>query len=112
MAKYQIPTAHYKSFDKYEEAKAYISSFTSPTFVVKVKQSAIDNPKASGLAAGKGVIVPETMDEAHQALESIMVKRIFGDAGNQVVIEEKLNGPEISGKHLSKISSFASLMLY
>ena len=52
--------------------------------------------KASGLAAGKGVLLPETIPEAMDALKLVMVDREFGDAGNEVVIEEYMNGPEIS----------------
>ncbi len=52
--------------------------------------------KADGLAAGKGVTVCDTRQQAEQAIESIMVQRVFGDAGNQVVIEERLTGPEAS----------------
>ena len=52
--------------------------------------------KASGLAAGKGVIVPETPDEAEAALRQIMVERAFGAAGDEVIIEERLRGPEVS----------------
>jgi phosphoribosylamine--glycine ligase len=52
--------------------------------------------KASGLAKGKGVILPSTLQEAHDAIDAIMVKKIFGDAGNTVVIEERLEGHEVS----------------
>ena len=52
--------------------------------------------KASGLAAGKGVLIPETNEEALAALKSVMIDREFGDAGDEVVIEEYLMGPEIS----------------
>ena len=52
--------------------------------------------KASGLAAGKGVLLPETKEEALSGLRSIMVDRVFGDAGNEVVIEEFLEGEEVS----------------
>ncbi len=52
--------------------------------------------KATGLAKGKGVVVPSSLSEAHAAIEQIMVKRVFGDAGAKVLIEEKLSGPEVS----------------
>jgi phosphoribosylamine--glycine ligase/phosphoribosylformylglycinamidine cyclo-ligase len=59
----------------------------------------IDHPiviKASGLAAGKGVLLPATTEEAKSALKAILVNKAFGEAGNQVVIEERLDGPEVS----------------
>jgi phosphoribosylamine--glycine ligase len=66
-------------------------------------QKAYDKPrgdlpviKATGLAKGKGVVVPASLSEAHAAIEQIMVKRVFGDAGAKVLIEEKLSGPEVS----------------
>lgn len=52
--------------------------------------------KASGLAKGKGVIVPSSINDAFAAIESVMVRRVFGDAGRQVVVEERLAGPEVS----------------
>jgi phosphoribosylamine--glycine ligase/phosphoribosylformylglycinamidine cyclo-ligase len=52
--------------------------------------------KASGLAAGKGVLIPTNLEEAQQALQSILVDKEFGEAGSEVVIEEYLEGPEIS----------------
>ena len=52
--------------------------------------------KASGLAAGKGVLLPDTLDEARQVLHAILDEREFGDAGQQVIIEERLSGPEVS----------------
>ncbi|KAI8892943.1 phosphoribosylglycinamide synthetase [Globomyces pollinis-pini] len=85
MSKHQIPTAAYKVFTKYEEAKSYIESFKGE-FVIK----------ASGLAAGKGVILPETLEEAIEGLKSIMLNSEFGSAGDEVVIEERLVGEEVS----------------
>ncbi|KAJ3324455.1 hypothetical protein HDV06_006866 [Boothiomyces sp. JEL0866] len=85
MAKHHIPTAAYKVFTKYEEAKTYIENFKGK-FVIK----------ASGIAAGKGVILPETLPEAIEGLKSIMLDAAFGSAGSEVVIEERLEGEEVS----------------
>ena len=84
-AKYNIPTAAYDRFTEHAEAVAYVQKKGTPIVV-----------KASGLAAGKGVILCETEDQAIQALDQIMVDRIFGNAGNEVVIEEFLEGEEAS----------------
>ncbi|MEK3719946.1 phosphoribosylamine--glycine ligase [Paenibacillus sp. FSL H8-0034] len=83
--KYHIPTAAYESFDNYEAALAYLHSQQIPIVI-----------KADGLAAGKGVIIPHSMEEAEKALHDIMVAKIFGDSGNQVVIEEFMTGQEMS----------------
>ncbi|MFE5320972.1 phosphoribosylamine--glycine ligase [Paenibacillus sp. NPDC056579] len=83
--KYNIPTAAYESFDDYEAALAYLRKQSIPTVI-----------KADGLAAGKGVVVAQSMEEAEKALHDIMVSKIFGDSGNQVVIEEFLTGQEMS----------------
>jgi phosphoribosylamine--glycine ligase len=85
MVKYRIPTAQGRSFKRYDQAQRYLRQSSAPVVV-----------KADGLAAGKGVIVCETLKEAQEALERIMIKREFGDAGNQVVIEECLRGEEAS----------------
>ena len=85
MARHHIPTARYASFDQLDEAIQYLESVDHPIVI-----------KASGLAAGKGVILPETFDEAKVALKSILVERVFGDAGSEVVIEECLMGQEVS----------------
>jgi len=85
MAKYKVPTAEFKIFDNAEEAKKYIDKIGAPCVV-----------KADGLAQGKGVIVAKTTDEAKQAVISIMQERIFGDAGNKIIIEECLEGQEAS----------------
>ena len=85
MTKYGIPTAEGKVFTNYRKAEAYIRKKGAPLVV-----------KANGLAAGKGVIVCSTEKEAIDALDSILVKRAFGDAGNRVVIEECLTGEEAS----------------
>ena len=85
MKKYGIPTAQYEVFDDYAAACAYVETCALPTVV-----------KADGLALGKGVVICHTAGEAKAALDDIMVKRIFGDAGSRVVIEEFMSGPEVS----------------
>ena len=84
-AKYDIPTADYGRFTEHADAVSYVEEKGAPIVV-----------KASGLAAGKGVILCETEDQAIQALDQIMVNRIFGHAGDEVVIEEFLAGEEAS----------------
>jgi len=85
MKKYHIPTAAYESFDNFEAARDYLLKQQAPIVI-----------KADGLAAGKGVIVAATLEEAEQALREIMVDQVFGEAGAQVVIEEFLSGQEMS----------------
>ncbi len=85
MKKYSIPTASYEIFEDHKEAIAYIRRHGAPIVV-----------KADGLAAGKGVIVCKTVEEALQSVERIMLEKIFGDAGSRVVIEEYLVGEEAS----------------
>ena len=85
MIKYGIPTAAGKIFSNYKQAANYIRKTKAPCVV-----------KADGLAAGKGVVVCSTEKEALDALDDIMVKRSFGDAGKRVVIEELLAGEEAS----------------
>ncbi|MBC8198907.1 MAG: phosphoribosylamine--glycine ligase [Desulfobacterales bacterium] len=85
MNKYKIPTAVGRTFASYKKAEAYIRKMGAPVVV-----------KADGLAAGKGVIVCATVNEALRALKKIMIKKEFGDAGNKVVIEECLFGEEAS----------------
>jgi phosphoribosylamine--glycine ligase len=85
MKKYNIPSGEYQVFTKRDEAVAYIKKQGAPIVV-----------KADGLAAGKGVFVAATADEALSALAAIMIKRIFEEAGDRVVIEEKLEGEEAS----------------
>lgn len=86
MEKYAIPTASYKVFREYASAKAYLETATLFPQVIK----------ASGLAAGKGVIVAENRDEAIAAIEALFQQRIFGDAADEVVIESFLEGEEAS----------------
>jgi phosphoribosylamine---glycine ligase len=85
MKKYEIPTAKYKTFNSAEIAKKYINIKNCPLVV-----------KADGLASGKGVLLCQTTDEALAAIDSIMGKRSFGKAGDQIVIEEFLEGDEVS----------------
>ncbi|GIO69951.1 phosphoribosylamine--glycine ligase [Paenibacillus sp. FSL M7-1455] len=83
--KYGIPTASYEKFDNHEAALAYLNTQQAPIVI-----------KADGLAAGKGVTVARTMEEARQALHDIMVAKVFGESGAQVVIEQFLEGQEMS----------------
>ena len=86
MQKYNIPTAEYKVFDNADEVMAYIKEKNEfPTVI-----------KADGLALGKGVIIPESLEEAEAGVKEIMEDKIFGDSGNNVVVEEFLTGPEVS----------------
>lgn len=85
MKKHNIPTAAYENFSDYEAARKYLDTIDHNVVI-----------KASGLAAGKGVIIPTTKEEAHTALKDIMQDKEFGDAGDEVVIEEFLEGDELS----------------
>ena len=85
MKKYGIPTAEYDVFSDYDSACVYVKRCKLPTVV-----------KADGLALGKGVIICETAQQAIDALKEIMVDKKFGDAGSRVVIEEYIEGPEVS----------------
>ncbi|WP_124726511.1 phosphoribosylamine--glycine ligase [Staphylospora marina] len=85
MQKYGIPTAKFRVFSDADEAKAYLREQGVPIVV-----------KADGLAAGKGVVVARTMEEAERAVEDAMVRKVFGEAGAEVVIEECLEGQELS----------------
>jgi len=85
LRKYEIPTAKYETFTDYASAKAYLADQPLPIVI-----------KADGLAAGKGVTVCFTREEADKALEETMVSKSFGAAGDKVVIEEFLEGQEMS----------------
>jgi Phosphoribosylglycinamide synthetase, ATP-grasp (A) domain/Phosphoribosylglycinamide synthetase, N domain/SAICAR synthetase len=85
MKRWNIPTAKYESFSNYEKAKEYLDSIDFNVVI-----------KANGLAAGKGVIIPANKEEAQKALTEIMQDKTFGSAGDEVVIEEFLEGDEIS----------------
>jgi phosphoribosylamine--glycine ligase len=121
MSRMNIPTADYKVFTKFDEAIKYVEQYYSPPpheeglgeVIANVNASSKptttpsnspsrggENPKivikASGLALGKGVTVCQTLDEAKATLKKAMIDKIFGEAGNQVIIEEYLQGPEYS----------------
>ncbi len=85
MKKYGIPTAKYESFDDLESALAYLESAPIPTVI-----------KADGLALGKGVIIAETKEDAKTAVREMMAGGKFGKSGERIVIEEFLEGPEVS----------------
>lgn len=85
MKKYNIPTANYEVFENSADAIRYLQNQQYPLVV-----------KADGLALGKGVIIAQNFSEAKEAVESIMEDKVFGEAGNKVVIEEFLVGPEVS----------------
>jgi phosphoribosylamine--glycine ligase len=85
MKRHSIPTAAYENFSNFEDATKYLDSISHNVVI-----------KASGLAAGKGVIIPQSKAEAHAALKDIMLDREFGAAGDEIVIEEFLSGDELS----------------
>jgi phosphoribosylamine--glycine ligase len=85
MKKYHIPTAGYAVFTELEEALSYVKNHPLPLVV-----------KADGLAKGKGVVIAETLEQAEQALQDMLVGRMFGQSGSRVIVEEYLTGPEVS----------------
>ncbi|UTY58050.1 phosphoribosylamine--glycine ligase [Massilia sp. erpn] len=85
MQRHGIPTAEYQTFSELAPAHAYIDAKGAPIVI-----------KADGLAAGKGVVVAMTLDEAHQAVDHMLADNRFGDAGARIVIEEFLAGEEAS----------------
>ncbi len=85
MRRHNLPTAKFEIFNDFEKAKEYLTKQTLPIVI-----------KASGLAGGKGAVICETKEKAIETLEEIMIKKVFGESGNKVVIEEFLTGPEIS----------------
>ena len=85
MRKNNLPTAKFEIFTDFESAKNYVEKQKLPIVI-----------KASGLALGKGVVIAKTKEEAIEALENMMVKKIFGNSGVEVVMEEFMVGPEIS----------------
>ena len=85
MKKYGIPTAEYRTFTSRDEAVAYIKEISSPVVI-----------KADGLAAGKGVIPAHNVQDATDAVDLIMIKKAFGDAGEKIVVEDLLVGEEAS----------------
>jgi len=85
MKRHSIPTAGFEVFSEAEAAKAYLKTLDAPYVI-----------KASGLAAGKGVLICKDYEEAAAGIDEIMVEKIFGDSGDQVVIEEFMDGEEAS----------------
>jgi len=85
MKKYGIPTAAYEVFNDPAKAMEYLETAAFPIVI-----------KADGLALGKGVLIPQNLTEAKDAVKSIMEDKAFGDSGNEIVIEEFLTGPEVS----------------
>ena len=85
MVRHAIPTARFETFSNFDNALVYLRKVETPIVL-----------KASGLAAGKGVVLPEDLDQAQQALREMMVDGIFSEAGRTVVIEERLEGEEVS----------------
>lgn len=85
MKKYHIPTAAYENFDNAEDALNYLETAKLPIVL-----------KADGLALGKGVLICNTLEEAKQGVQSIMLDKQFGSAGNKLVIEEFMTGREVS----------------
>jgi phosphoribosylamine--glycine ligase len=85
MQRYGLPTAEYKTFTSYSQAEEYVRLKGAPIVI-----------KADGLAAGKGVVVAETVNEALDALKLIMKDKAFGTAGDRVVVEQCLKGEEAS----------------
>lgn len=100
MKKYDIPTAKYENFDDSAKALEYLKTVSFPTVL-----------KADGLAFGKGVLICNTFDEAKSGIEELMINKAFGDAGNTIVIEEFLEGREVSvlsfvdGRHYALMTS-------
>lgn len=99
--KYKIPTAGYQAFSSYDDAEQYLKNLNADANRVVIK--------VNGLAAGKGVILPESQTEALQALREILIDSKFGQAGRSVVIEEFLEGDEFSVLTFSDGKTFKSL---
>lgn len=85
LQRHKIPTADYQNFTEVDPAKAYVAEKGVPIVI-----------KADGLAAGKGVIIAETLEQANAAIDDMLAGNRFGDAGHRVVIEEFLKGEEAS----------------
>lgn len=100
MKKYNIPTAAYENFDSPEKALEYLEKAKMPIVL-----------KADGLALGKGVLICNTLEEAKEGVKTLMLDKQFGDAGNQIVIEEFMTGREVSvlcycdGTHIKPMTS-------
>ena len=85
MKKYSIPTAGYEVFENSDEAMDYLAKISYPVAI-----------KADGLALGKGVILAQNYDQAAKAVKDMMSDRVFGSAGDRIIVEEFLTGPEVS----------------
>ena len=85
MKRNSIPTADFEIFDDAQKAKEFVKSYDKLVVI-----------KADGLAAGKGVIVCDSKDEANDAIDTILTKKTFGDAGSKIIIEERIDGIEAS----------------
>jgi phosphoribosylamine--glycine ligase len=85
MSEQNIPTAAYETFTDADTAKSYANNRSLPVVI-----------KADGLALGKGVVIAETASQINEAIDTIMVKKIFGDSGNSVVVEDFMQGQEVS----------------
>ena len=100
MKKYHIPTASYENFTDPEKAIAYLESARMPIVL-----------KADGLALGKGVLICQNLEEAKEGVKTLMLDKQFGDAGNEIVIEEFMTGREVSvlcycdGTHIKPMTS-------
>ncbi|MFO7810370.1 MAG: phosphoribosylamine--glycine ligase [Candidatus Delongbacteria bacterium] len=99
MTRYRIPTASYKVFSDYDKAENYLKRSVHPIVV-----------KASGLAAGKGALICNTVDESIGAAKKIMIDKCFGDAGNEIVIEDYLEGEEASVLAISDGNNYKILV--
>lgn len=98
MEQHNIPTAKFQSFTDFNLACKYVKECGFDTVI-----------KASGLAAGKGVIIPDNREEAIEALKQMMCDKVFGSAGETVVVEERMSGPEVSVFALS--DGYSSVLL-
>lgn len=98
MKRHNIPTAAYETFTEAQKAHAYIDQQGAPIVI-----------KADGLAAGKGVVVAMTLDEAHQAVDDMLQNNCFGHAGSRIVIEEFMQGEEASFFVLTDGQEFITL---
>jgi phosphoribosylamine--glycine ligase/phosphoribosylaminoimidazole synthetase len=85
MKRFNIPTAKFDVFTNPQTAKNYLATLPYPYVI-----------KANGLTAGKGVFLPDTLDEAYRIIDDVMINLQFGDSGSEILIEERLRGPEIS----------------
>jgi len=100
LKKYNIPTARYEAYDNYMDAKEGLKTFKAPYVI-----------KTNGLAAGKGVLIPTTYEEAVEGLDKLMKDKLFGNAGDKVIIESFLEGVEMSllcfvdGEHIYPMES-------